>query len=68
MRKGESSDTNKEGINMASVTKPNVFEVIIDKENFDKTKEKIDEIRLSKSFLQDCLEVAKKLTRGNQDK
>lgn len=58
----------KEGVDMAAITKPSVFEVIADNENFDKAKNKINEVRLPKSFLQECLDVAKKLTKGNKDK
>ena len=53
----------KEEINMAAITKPSVFEVSVTQ----KEKEKIDEVRLTKSFLDDCLKVAKKLRKGNAD-
>lgn len=53
----------KEGVDMAAVTKPSVFEVITDNENFDKAKNKINEVRLSESFLQECLDVAKNLQK-----
>lgn len=49
---------------MAALTKPNVFEVSVTK----KDKEKINEARLTKSFVDECLEIAKKLQRGKTDK
>lgn len=62
----EDKNTNdKEEIDMAAITKPNVFEVSITNK---KDKEKINEARLTKSFLDECLEVAKKLKRGKADK
>lgn len=49
---------------MSTVTRTNVFEVSVTK----KDKEKINEARLTKSFVDECLEVAKKLQRKKIDK
>ena len=59
----ENTDDEEEN-DMAAITKPNVFEVSVTK----KDKEKINEARLTKSFVDECLEVAKKLQRGKTDK
>ena len=42
------------------LNKPTVFEIIAPKEEYDKTIEKIDEVRLTKSFLEDCLKTSEK--------
>lgn len=55
----------KEEIDMAAVTKPSVFEISVDKKDFDKAKAEVNEVRLTKSFLDECLEVARKLRKGN---
>lgn len=54
----------KEEIDMAAITKPNVFEVSVNKEEY----EKINEARITRSFIDECLEVAKKLKKGNSNK
>lgn len=54
----------KEEIDMAAIIKPNVFEVSVNKEEY----EKINEARITKSFLEECLEVAKSLKKGNSNK
>lgn len=60
----ENKKNTKEETHMAALTKPNVFEVSVTK----KDKEKINEARLTKSFVDECLEIAKKLQRGKTDK
>lgn len=63
--KNKDKNTNdKEEVNMAAIIKPNVFEVSVTKKDI----EKINEARLTKDFLDECLEVAKKLKRGKTDK
>lgn len=57
----------KEEIDMAAITKPSVFEISVDKKDFDKAREEVNEVRLTKSFLDECLEVARKLRKGNND-
>ncbi len=42
------------------LNKPTVFEVIVPKEEYDKIIKKIDEVRLTKSFLEDCLKTSEK--------
>lgn len=65
MKNNDKKNTkDKEEIDMAAITKPNVFEVSVT----EKDKEKINEARLTRSFLNECLEVAKKLNRGKTDK
>lgn len=49
---------------METLTKTNVFEVSVTK----KDKEKINEAQLTKPFVDECLEIAKKLQRGKADK
>ena len=54
----------KEEIDMAAITKPSVFEVSVDKKDFDKAKEEVNEVRLTKSFLDECLETAEQLRKN----
>ena len=42
------------------VEKPSVFEVKVSKDNYNSTINKLNEVRLSKTFLEECLETLEK--------
>jgi hypothetical protein len=57
----------KEGKKMAAI-KPNVFEIAVTQENYNEVRRKINEPRITKSFLNECINVAKSLRKEKTDK
>lgn len=58
----------KEGAKMAATTKPSVFEISVKNTEYSKVKNTLDEVRLTKSFLAECLDISKKLKKDNTNK
>lgn len=52
---------------MAAI-KPSVFEIAVTREDYSEVRRKINETRITKSFLDECIGVAKSLRREKTDK
>ena len=48
--------------------KPSVFEIAVTQENYSEVRRKINEPRITKSFLNECINVAKSLRKEKTDK
>ena len=65
MKKKNSEDKVKGVIEMATMTKPSVFEINTTKDNYDEVCKKINEPRMTDDFIKECFRVSEELRKNN---
>ena len=53
----------EEGDKMATITKPSVFEIKVTEQTKKRIMDKLNEVRLTKSFFDECAEISKRLRK-----